>query len=34
VEARITYEDGRTGTVRADLAIRAVDVAAAGERER
>ena len=32
VEARVTYEDGRTGTVRADLLIRRVEMAEAGAR--
>jgi long-chain acyl-CoA synthetase len=30
VEATVTYEDGRTGVVRADLRIREIDAAAAG----
>ena len=32
VEAQVTYEDGRTGTIRADVAIR--DVGAHGDRNR
>jgi len=32
VEAQVTYEDGRTGTVRADLRIRDVEMAAAAAR--
>jgi long-chain acyl-CoA synthetase len=32
VEAKVTYEDGRSGTVRADVAIRDVEMAAAGVR--
>jgi hypothetical protein len=30
VEAKVTYEDGRTGTVRADLQIREAEVFAGG----
>jgi long-chain acyl-CoA synthetase len=30
VEAQVTYEDGRTGTVRAELRIQEVEVFAAG----
>jgi long-chain acyl-CoA synthetase len=32
VEARVTYEDGRSGTIRADVAIRDVEAAGAGVR--
>jgi len=32
VEAKVTYEDGRTGTMRADVRIRDVDVVAAAAR--
>jgi long-chain acyl-CoA synthetase len=32
VEAQVTYEDGRTGTVRADLLIRGVELVSAGAR--
>jgi long-chain acyl-CoA synthetase len=32
VEAKVTYEDGRSGTIRADVAIRDVEAAAAGVR--
>jgi long-chain acyl-CoA synthetase len=34
VEARVTYEDGRTGTIRADVRIRDVDAAVAGQGAR
>jgi long-chain acyl-CoA synthetase len=30
IEAKVTYEDGRSGTIRADVAIRDVEAAAAG----
>jgi hypothetical protein len=30
VEAKVTYEDGRTGTIRADVRIREVDAARQG----
>jgi long-chain acyl-CoA synthetase len=32
VEAKVTYEDGRTGTIRADVTIRDVEAAGAGTR--
>jgi long-chain acyl-CoA synthetase len=32
VEARVTYEDGRTGTIRADVRIREVELAAGAAR--
>jgi long-chain acyl-CoA synthetase len=32
VEAKVTYEDGRSGTIRADVAIRDVEAAGAGGR--
>ena len=32
VEAKVTYEDGRSGTIRADVAIRGVEAAGAGAR--
>jgi long-chain acyl-CoA synthetase len=32
VEAKVTYEDGRSGTIRADVVIRDVEAAAAGAR--
>ena len=34
VEAKVTYEDGRTGTIRADVSIRGVEAALAGQGAR
>jgi long-chain acyl-CoA synthetase len=34
VEARVTYEDGRTGTIRADVSIRGVEALPAGQGAR